>query len=131
MSDFGDKVIADLEQRATDALDQSGGLVADDIRDQISVPVGYRIGPRGGVTVIRSKPGEPPRRETGDYQSSIDHQTATDGSRVTTSIFTDDPIGGYLENGTSRMAKRPHFKPVFDEYAADAARRIGERMFRK
>lgn len=130
MSAFVDKLIADLEARAQSAFSQVGAIVADDLRKTISKPVGFRIGKRGGSVPIRSRPGEPPRREFGNYIASIDQTTAKGVDRVMTTIFTDNPIGGFLERGTSRMVQRPHFKPIFDEYAGGVRKLVGDRIFK-
>lgn len=124
MTDFADTLINDLRQRAGPAFDEFGREVLDALRTSVSVPVGY-----AGSRVIRSRPGEPPRRETGDYRAGLGTELTYLPAGVSTSIFTDDQLGPWLENGTSRMEARPHFEPIFDRYAARAAEAIGRRMF--
>jgi hypothetical protein len=123
MSEFEDKIIADIRARAVGAFASLGEEIADDLRETISIPV-----ERIGSSLIRSLPGEPPRKETGGYRLTIEDDTQDEGDRVRTSIFTDSVIGKYLEYGTSRMAARPHFAEIYEKYAAIAARMIAQRM---
>jgi hypothetical protein len=125
VTDFADTLIDDLRERAGTAFDEFGREVLDALRESVSVPVQY-----AGSRVIRSAPGEPPRRETGDYRAGLGTELTFLPAGVSTSIFTDAPLGPWLENGTSRgLAARPHFAPIFDRYAARAAETIGRRIF--
>jgi hypothetical protein len=124
VTDFADTLIDDLRERATTAFDEFGREVLEALRQSVSVPVG-----RAGSRVIRSAPGEPPRREFADYIASLGTETAFLPAGVSASVFTDMQRGRWLEDGTSRMQPRPHFAPIFDRYAALAAEAIGRRMF--
>jgi hypothetical protein len=97
------------------ACEQFGGEVVDVIREKISVDVEYIDGPRGGVRVIRSLPGEPPRRETGTLQDSYQSAVEADAGEVTLDVFSDCPYAGNLENGTARVLPRPHVADTADE----------------
>jgi bacteriophage HK97-gp10 putative tail-component len=97
-------------------MEDFGKDVATDLKERISVPVGYRIGPKGGTYIIRSAPGEPPRKETGTLLNSVESEVETDADVVTLEISSDAPYAGFLEDGTERMAPRPVWEDVADEY---------------
>jgi hypothetical protein len=99
------------------AMEQFGGEVVAVIQEKISVDVEYTTGPRGGVRVIRSLPGKPPRRETGNLQQSYQSAVETDAEVVTLEVFSDVPYAAHLENGTARVAQRPHVADTADEMA--------------
>lgn len=65
-----------------------------------------------GVQGTRSRPsapGSPPHRVTGALQASLSAKV-TDGLIT----VTGSKVGGYLEDGTRRMAARPHRGPTLD-----------------
>lgn len=71
--------------------------------------VGIRVG-RTHYGVIRSNPGEPPRRETGEYQQSLKYRVLPGAETVDDlSIYSSDIRSLWFEGGTKHMAKRPHF----------------------
>lgn len=82
--------------------DVVGAKIASDVKDRISVPVGYKIGPRGGSTKIRSKKGEPPRKDTGRLKQSITSESITDADEINTSVFTEVEYAKYLEEDLDR-----------------------------
>lgn len=82
-----DSIAAELEQAARGF----GARVENHVRDKLSVPVEYVTGPRGGTRVIRSLPGEPPRRETGNLQGSIQARFFFEGSTI--AVELDSPVG--------------------------------------
>jgi patatin-like phospholipase/acyl hydrolase len=65
-----------------------------------------------GETVIRSKPGEHPRRETGDLYNSFKTHTTVDGGTVATVVDSDIWYAVNLEN----VMDRPIFTGKLDEY---------------
>jgi hypothetical protein len=117
---FADRIVASLIADAESGIRDIVSSSRADLQASISVPVGYASGPRGGLMVIRSKPGEPPRRETGNYVNSWGESVVIDGLRVVGRIYSDVDYGSYLSTGTSRMASRPHLSPAFHR-AVDAA----------
>lgn len=121
-----DEITDALIDRARDGFDEIGADLAERLRKKIDVAVG-----RSGGVVVRSLPGEPPRRDTGDYQATVRHETRTEGNTVTTAAGTDSQLGPWLEGGTSRMKPRPHFKPVREEFAAEAVERVKQALSNK
>jgi hypothetical protein len=101
------------------AFDAIGQELEDRFRELVSVPVEYE-----GKRVIRSKPGERPRLETGRYQESFRHTTNVDGDKVRTEAGTTDKRGAFFTAGTSRMKPRPHAEQVREEFMESGEQRI-------
>jgi HK97 gp10 family phage protein len=71
-----------------------------------------------------SLPGEFPRLRTGRLQRSIKANVNRVGqNRVQLAITNTAPYAGFLETGTSRMAARPHLRPI-GVFARQNAKRI-------
>lgn len=90
-------------------------------------PSGYRhrgekLAPIG---TYRSKPGEPPRVQTGTLKRSITTDFS-DLGRFIGRVGTNVEYAPYLEFGTSRMAARPFLRPAVHR----ASRAIGA-IFRR
>jgi hypothetical protein len=73
------------------------------IKDLIGIPV-----EKQGGTIIRSQPGEAPRKEYGDLQNSIQatEPVYLDGV-IDIFIFTDEQKAAWLNDGTPRILPRP------------------------
>jgi hypothetical protein len=54
----------------------------------LSVPVGYGV---GGYVTVRSRPGEPPRLETGELQGNVDSSAELHPDRVEGRIRVERP----------------------------------------
>ena len=68
---------------------------------------GKKVGP-----VVRSKPGEPPRKQTGTLRRSV--QVEVDEQSLTARVGTNVDYGKHLELGTRRSIKpRPWLRPAF------------------
>lgn len=102
------EIARDLER----AVEQFGGVIVEQVREDLRIPVQYVTGPRGGVRVIRSKPGEHPRRETGNLQGSINHYERHAPGIAATEI--DSPVGYAepLENSLNRII----FQEIPDDF---------------
>lgn len=124
MSDFVESVMQSINSRLRQSMDDLVAEAGGDLRDSISIQVEVSRGPRGGRVLARSRPGEPPRRETGGYLESIHDAVEQDGDRITGRIYTDSEIGGYLEHGTDKMEARPHFAPCYERWREKASARI-------
>lgn len=116
--DVADRIADSVVERARTGFDTIGEELASRLRESVSVPVG-----RDGKHVVRSLPGERPRRDEGDYQASLRHVTTVDGDKVKTAAGTDMERGQWLEKGTERMLARPHFQPLFDEFRSESEER--------
>ncbi|HEV7297934.1 MAG TPA: hypothetical protein VGN72_01110 [Tepidisphaeraceae bacterium] len=131
--DFVENIMADVNAAAERAIRPAVADVYEGVREAVSVPVGYAQGPRGGVMVVRSLPGEAPRKERGVYRDSWQQEVAVDGDRVEGTVFTDDIRGLWFAEGTkvggvTRMAPRPHGEQQFNEVAPSLPARVAENL---
>lgn len=110
---YGDQIIAGVEVTYAARLRDVGQLLQDRIISHISIPIGYEIGPRGGIRVTeRSKPGEHPRTQAplrqlglGNLVNSIFYALP---QPLWLRVGTTLDYGLFLEVGTARMAPRPY-----------------------
>jgi hypothetical protein len=103
--------------------DVVAGITAD-VKERIGVPVEY-----AGGHVIRSKPGEPPRTEFGDYINSWTYTVVRNGDVITgTSGSTLPGRGVWLEKGTGRIRPRPHVEPAYQQARAEAGPQIKQNL---
>jgi hypothetical protein len=109
--EFQEAVGSRFREILTEGLQEFGQLLLQDIQGRISIPVEYVTGPRGGIDVIRSNPGESPRYEFGTLWNSITLEPVKQESptAISVEITTYYRVAAYLENGTEdgRLAKRP------------------------
>lgn len=97
------------------ALDEVAEMIKSDLRRLISVPV-----EGSGRNAVRSKPGEPPRKETGKLHKmfrSVNNRLGVGKDKVLISVWNTDVKAKWLEKGTRRMAKRPFLAPVRADWA--------------
>lgn len=84
---------------------QSG---VEDIQQSIAAPV-----ERVGSVIVRSAPGEPPRRDSSDLYNSVQRETLDAGTgNVQGAIFTRNPVGKFMEYGTVHVLPRPFWAPA-------------------
>lgn len=86
-------------------------------QDRCSIDVEYI-----GNHIVRSKPGENPRRETGKLWGSFESETNIDGEIVRTVIDTDVFYATELQE----LRDRPIFDGLLDEYEPLILDRIAE-----
>jgi hypothetical protein len=123
-----DPIVKKTRAAARAALERVGREAVAELVRMVSVPV-----VRGRYRIIRSLPGEPPRKEFGTYVTTIKHKRMPGGHSVEElSIYSNDPRALWFEKGTSRMAKRPHFAVIqkkfglrmrFKQYLAEEMRK--------
>lgn len=114
MADIFDDIVADVN----DVLIELAAEMESDVKDKLSVPVGYRIGPRGGTYIIRSKPGENPRKETGKLQNSIKGRVDTDGLQSVLVVNSDVFYAPILQNKMERLVLSDTAE-IYDEVVPD------------
>lgn len=119
MTTPADSIIDALVTGCRPGFDAIGADLEKRLRDKLRVPV-----VRQGSRVIRSKPGEPPRKDKGNYQSSMDRVTVVSGDRIRAVAGTNMVRGVWLENGTGRMAPRPHASVVIQEFKSEVLDRV-------
>lgn len=93
MSDLFDRIAASAERSMKPVLDD----MAQQVRDRIGIPVDKSRRPW-----IRSKPGEPPRKDTGRLQTSTATQTLEGGDSVQGSVSVSTPYAKRLNNEMNR-----------------------------
>lgn len=98
ITDVFNSIVSDVAAAQKD----EGEKLAEILREKVSVPVEYETGPRGGVRIIRSKPGEPPRKETGALQTSIESETIEVGDEVATAVTVSVPYAIPLQESLDR-----------------------------
>lgn len=87
----GPQVEAEIRLELARRLTTAVRLVADKVKQNIDTPV-----------FPRSKPGEYPRRETGNLQHSVRSYTTPIGLNLVGVVATDVPYGWYLEKSLKR-----------------------------
>lgn len=115
MSRMASDPLALFDEIQRDVADKSRQIVekiAIDVQDRISVPVGYKIGPRGGTTKIRSKPGEPPRKDTGKLKAGVQSDVIEASGQIAASVFDEVPYAEPLED----KHDRPIMTDLMDTY---------------
>lgn len=113
---FGEAVKQSLSQTMQQRLGLVARLLSAEIKVDISIPVRKALGKHGRLVVVeRSKPGEPPRLETGNLRRSVFGRLVTkDEAHVGVTAH----YGLFLEQGTVNMAPRPYLQPAFLRNAA-------------
>lgn len=142
-----DKIGAAFDTFGGNVKDAMGAVLDDSKRQMqqlVSVPVGSAATggvplTRGGLKpfrkgqskIIRSRPGDPPRKETGELFNSFFTQTAQQGGNVEGLLFSvsrtergDAQKDVYLEYGTSKMAPRPHWARMIEFWQATFEQRL-------
>jgi hypothetical protein len=124
-----------LKTQAREALKKAfheiGQQLRDELRKMVSVPVQYITGPRGGTIIVRSLPGEPPRRENKKrYRESIKVSVRDmRGTTLLLRVTSEDERKEWFEKSTARMLPRPHFSVIAKKYG-DITRRVKLRFSR-
>ncbi len=102
-----DEIVSDLME----PLEGVADAMVETVQEFISINV-----ERQGGRVIRSAPGEHPRKDTGRLYESIQYEIERDESIITITIDTDTPYAPFLEFGTSKMAERPIFEGIMERF---------------
>lgn len=106
-----DRILAAEPQRVGRWLTGFAESIVTDIVLSLGTSPPGRSYTRGGVTHVASAPGFPPNVDIGNLKASI-HQENTGPFERTIMDGTD--YGDKLEEGTTKMAARPFFRPAFD-----------------
>lgn len=93
-----DKVKSQLPERTV--------RVSNELRNSV-----FHVMSGGGV----SAPGEPPGVRTGNYRDSFVASTENGEMTFTAKVTSDCLYGPFLENGTSKMAPRPHCDRIAED----------------
>ena len=98
-----------VREAAAEAMRGMAPELVADINALISVPVG-RIGGR----TIRSRPGEPPRLDTGNLRASNASSVDADALRLT--AYNTAPYAATLEFDFRGIGRRPYYSTVFADW---------------
>lgn len=112
-----DKLFDVIDANIAHGCETFGKEVVDEIKDNLSIPVEYRTGPRGGVIVVRSKSGEHPRKETGKLQAAVDHFVFQSGSIVGVNVYDPVNYAGFLDPGMNRPIVTSKDEEFADKFA--------------
>ena len=74
-----------------------------------------------------SVPGRPPHLVSGSLLEGVGHEFRDEG--LTGVVGTDDPVGRWLEFGTSKMAARPWLRPALSRVISRAETFFGKSKF--
>lgn len=111
MGELAQSIVRDLTDELAETFEATGGEMVADIRNDISVPVQYLRKP---YRIVRSKPGESPRRETGDLWRGVQMEVdRPDPESVSLEVFCTVLYGKYLETGTDKMERRPWWETAW------------------
>lgn len=112
-----------LKEKLVGRLEAVGIFLQGEARTLISKSshkVVWETGPRGGRKrreikgANRSKPGEPPHKDTGFLRSSVAWRTEIGDDALRVVVGTSVNYGYWLEMGTTKMAARPWLRPTLD-----------------
>lgn len=92
-NDLFDRISASVERALHPVLD----AMAQQVRQRIGVPVDKSKKPW-----VRSKPGEPPRKDTGQLQASTNIQSIDANSEIRGSVSVERPYARRLNNEMDR-----------------------------
>ena len=85
-----------------------------EVKNLLDIPVS-----KNGAKIVRSRPGQPPRKSSGNLQNSVDYLLEQKGTEISIKVFCDNsaPYALYLEYGTQKTAPRPFMLPTLNKYA--------------
>lgn len=120
-----DRAVKVITQGARPAAQAGAQVFYDELRTRVST-----IGNPGQF----STPGSAPLKKTGGLEKSIYQYFEKDESTYTSATYKitwrkkDAFYGRMLENGTSKMAARPHLRPTYDTKRTEAIAAVNERL---
>lgn len=101
-----------LRKSATDIITRKALEVEDNAKRSMQ---------GGGRPHQPSRPGQPPRVDTGLLRSSITHEVESDLFSVEARVGTNVKYGLFLEIGTEKMEPRPWLRPALMKALGDEA----------
>lgn len=105
-----EQIMGEIQSRLEEAYKPILAEMADETRKRINIPV-----ERSGGKVIRSKRGEPPRRDKGKLISTVTHGVISGNDIVSGSVNTNTNYDQRLNNEMNR----PIFGDVLDRRTND------------
>lgn len=130
LTGVGRQALAALRPRVRDAVEDSVMHLANAIRVKVGGTGSGRMYRRtkGGRYHTASAPGQPPARDYGDYVQSWMHDMKESDAEIEGQVGSSmwERRGRHLEDGTKRMAPRPHVVPAIEEERRAIERRLGQ-----
>jgi len=117
LEDFVNAAMTRLQSAAVKAVTVACQGAVDVIQDELSVPVEYL-----GKNVIRSRPGERPREETGRLREGIAANIEPGTDEVTFAVESAAPYSARLEK------TRPFMAPALERMTQTFPNRVAEAM---
>ncbi len=108
---------AEVSTLVQDAMKAAMGEFIDDLADDLQDGLNTPYPPA-------SKPGEKPHRRSGKLHNSVRDTVTAEGPHTIGEVATDTGYAGYLEEGTARMAARPHIEPLRQQAESEAATKL-------
>ncbi|MCC6227533.1 MAG: HK97 gp10 family phage protein [Microthrixaceae bacterium] len=108
--------LAKIEREETSRMEQA----VRHLRNVVVQSLGKRVDRDGKRVVGRSKPGEPPRLETGELRRSIATEVVKEGDRIVGRVGTNKVYGKYLE--LPGVLNRPYLAKALQEQQANINR---------
>ena len=100
------KKLNDELDKIKEQLPERTARVSSALRNSV-----FNVMAGGGV----SAPGQPPGVRTGNYRNSFVSSTESNGMSFTAKVTSDCLYGPFLEDGTSKMAARPHCDRIAED----------------
>lgn len=119
-SDRLKRMANDTAREVTQRLYLAGQLIELDAERSITA------GSISGAGHIPSAPGQPPNRDTGLLDGSIETEIRAQNPPTVAVSSKAPPYAAHLEYGTSRMAPRPYMRPATERNRDDVTRMVGE-----
>lgn len=103
-----------LEQAQKQITQDIAVEMKQEVKNILDIPVS-----KNGAKIVRSRPGQPPRKNSGNLQNSVDYLLEQKGTEISIKVFCDNsaPYALYLEYGTQKTAPRPFMLPTLNKYA--------------
>lgn len=92
---------------------------------ELDAELSITAGSVSGIGHIPSAPGQPPNRDTGLLDGSIDTEIRSQ-MPPSVAVTSRAPYAAHLEYGTSRMAPRPYMRPAVERNRDDVTRAVGD-----
>ena len=113
----GDAARDDINKRAAQFLERAAITVENRAKELLSIEGTGRVKGMPAGPIERSKPGEPPRKQTGRLRGSVTHEV--DAKALDARVGTNVKYGRYLELGTRRgILPRPWLRRALAEMKA-------------
>ena len=121
----GDEALKHVRARGIQFLTKAILAVERRAKKLLSIPGTGRSKGRTAGPITRSKPGEPPRKQTGQLRGSVTSEV--DEATMKARCGTNLPYGKYLELGTKRgILPRPWLRRALAETSTEVNSILGQ-----